>query len=309
MNGVEPIVMGLLPVFIVIAAGWIARASKMVPEDAWVGINRLSYFVLFPAFLFSIIARTDFSASEAGAVVGAGLAGFVTMGVIALLCLPLTRGDGPAFTSVFQASIRWNGFVVLAAAEGVLGREGAGLVALVFGPAVPIINVLCVIVLSVWGAGTKVDAAGVVRRIVTNPLILACIAGLIANLSGLPRLGPVEAALEIIGRGALAAGLMSVGAGLDLSAVRARPGLLALASALKLVVAPIVFILWGKAIGLDGVALVALAAVGTSPGAAASYVLAREMGGDARLTAGHVTVTTVLAAFAIPFWLIVAGQL
>jgi predicted permease len=90
--------------------------------------------------------------------------------------------------------------------------------------------------------------------------------------------------------------------------VRARPGLLALASALKLVVAPIVFILWGKAIGLDGVALVALAAVGTSPGAAASYVLAREMGGDARLTAGHVTVTTVLAAFAIPFWLIVAGH-
>jgi len=55
------------------------------------------------------------------------------------------------------------------------------------------------------------------------------------------------------------------------------------------------------------VALAVLVAVGATPGAAASYVLASEMGGDARLMAGHVTATTLLAFIAMPFWVWAAG--
>jgi hypothetical protein len=76
---------------------------------------------------------------------------------------------------------------------------------------------------------------------------------------------------------------------------------------LKLIVAPAVFYGLGLAFGLEGLPLILLAAIGATPGAAASYVLASEMGGDARLMAGHVTATTIGAFIALPVWIAVAG--
>ncbi|MFW6300145.1 MAG: AEC family transporter [Oceanicaulis sp.] len=83
--------------------------------------------------------------------------------------------------------------------------------------------------------------------------------------------------------------------------------MLSLSVSLKLVAAPLVFYGLGLAFGVEGLALVILTAIGATPGAAASYVLASEMGGDARLMAGHVTATTLLAFIAMPFWIWVAG--
>ncbi|HBU61873.1 MAG TPA: AEC family transporter, partial [Oceanicaulis sp.] len=83
----------------------------------------------------------------------------------------------------------------------------------------------------------------------------------------------------------------------------ARPKLLMLSVSLKLIIAPLVFIVLGRLFGVEGVALALLAAIGSTPGAAAAYVLAAELGGDARLMAGHVTATTLLAFLAMPFWI------
>ena len=45
------------------------------------------------------------------------MAGFLAMMAMVLMLRPLFGADGPAFTSVFQGSVRWNGFVLLAAAN------------------------------------------------------------------------------------------------------------------------------------------------------------------------------------------------
>ena len=55
----------------------------------------------------------------------------------------------------------------------------------------------------------------------------------------------------------------------------------------------------------QGLALLA----GASPGAAASYVMARQMGGDAPLMAGVVALTTVVSAFTIPILLALFGYI
>jgi malonate transporter len=175
---------------------------------------------------------------------------------------------------------------------------------LVFAPTVPIINMMCVAVLSVWGsADDKPDVRRVALRIAANPLILACLAGITANAMGWFQSGPMADTAALAGRAALPMILLAIGAGLDFTALRARPALLTLSTALKLVVAPLVFIGLGLALGVEGMPLALLAAIGATPGAAAAYVLASEMGGDARLMAGHVTATTLLAFIALPFWI------
>ena len=299
----NPVLDALIPIGGVIALGWGLRRSGLVKAELWGGVNRLSYQALLPALLFATISTADYAGLPAGAFLIAVTLGFLVMGAIsiAFAALPV---DGPAFTSLFQGGVRWNGFVLLALAPGAFGPEGAALAALVFAPTVPMINVMCVAVLSIWGESEiRPDARRVAGRIATNPLILACLAGAAANALGLFQAGPVADTAALAGRAALPLILLCIGAGLDFSALKARPKLLALAVALKLVLAPLVFYALGRAFGVEGVALGVLTAVGATPGAAASYVLAREMGGDARLTAGHVTATTMLAFISLPLWI------
>lgn len=114
-----------------------------------------------------------------------------------------------------------------------------------FAPTVPLINVMCVAVLSIWGAHDEPpDFARVARRIAANPLILGCLAGLAANLSGVFQTGPIADTAALVGRAALPLILLTIGAGLDFSALRAQPGILTLAVALKLIVAPLAFMRW-----------------------------------------------------------------
>lgn len=297
----------LIPIFGIIALGWALRRTGLVRRELWVGVNKLSYQALLPALLFSTISTADYAGLPAGSFLIAVTLGFLVMGAIAFALKPLPV-DGPAYTSLFQGAVRWNGFVLLALAGAAFGAEGEALAALVFAPTVPMINVMCVVVLTIWGASAvKPDFRRVAGRLVTNPLILGCLAGAAANGLGVFQTGPVADTTALAGRAALPLILLAIGAGLDFSALRARPALLALAVSLKLIVAPMVFILLGRLFGVDGTALIILAAIGSTPGAAAAYVLASEMGGDARLMAGHVTATTLLAFFAIPFWIWVAA--
>lgn len=299
------IAVALAPVFLAILAGWGARISRVVPETAWTGVNRLAYMILAPVFMFTEIVRADLSFEEVSFAI-AGVASFAAMGVLGFALWPVA-GSGPTFASAHQGVVRWNTFVILAASAAVLGPEGAALVALLMGPGIPVVNVITVSVHSRWGEGQNASLGGVLRSLVTNPLLIACLLGLAINLSGIDLPGPAMDFLTIIGRGALGVTLMCVGAGLDLRAITARPGLMAAAVGMKLVVGPLVFVGMGLMAGLQGVHLAVLAIAGAAPSPPAAYILTREMGGDPRFMAGHITATTLLSAVAIPVSLWFAG--
>lgn len=299
------IAVALAPVFLAILAGWGARISRVVPETAWTGVNRLAYMILAPVFMFTEIVRADLSFEEVSFAI-AGVASFAAMGVLGFALWPVA-GSGPTFVSAHQGVVRWNTFVILAASAAVLGPEGAALVALLMGPGIPVVNVITVSVHSRWGEGQNASLKGVLRSLVTNPLLIACLLGLAINLSGVDLPGPAMDFLTIIGRGALGVTLMCVGAGLDLRAITARPGLMAAAVGMKLVVGPLVFVGMGLMAGLQGVHLAVLAIAGAAPSPPAAYILTREMGGDPRFMAGHITATTLLSAVAIPVSLWFAG--
>jgi predicted permease len=76
---------------------------------------------------------------------------------------------------------------------------------------------------------------------------------------------------------------------------------------MKLLVLPL--LLWGVArgLGLEPLAQAVLVAAGATPGAAASYVLARQLGGDAELVAGCVTATVLLSVVSLPLWIAIVA--
>lgn len=300
----------LVPVFALIGLGWAARRTGLVAEAAWGAANRLGYLLFYPAFLFATIAGADFSGTGTGRFLLALIAAFGTMGGLMLLARPLLGPDGPAFTSVFQAGSRWHGFVIVAAAPALWGPQGTALVALAFGPLVAFVNVMCVLVLARWGtAQVRPGLAGIAREVVRNPLILGCGAGLAVNLAGLsPSLGPVKEAARILGGAAMPVALVCVGAALSFAGLSRVPWHLVVGVTAKLAVLPLLAWGWALLLGASPLGVAVAVGVAATPTAAASYMLAREMGGDAPLMALLVSVTTVLAGLTMPVWLTLAGS-
>jgi len=291
----------LLPVFILIVIGWVVRARNIVSAEAFGQVNRFGYFVLYPAFLFTLSSTADLTGGEAGPFILGILLGISVMMALMLATRALfAANEGPAFTSVFQGSVRWNGFVLLAAAPALYGAAGPHLIGVAFGPLVLIVNLVCVIVLARWGQNGANSARAIIDQIIANPLILGCAAGLTAQAFHVRDLGPVSDVLTLLGQAAMPIAIVCVGAGLDFKALRTARVKVIGSSALKLIVAPAV--MWGAAtlVGASPLTAAIAAGVGSTPTAAAGYTLAREMGGDPELMAAIITATTLLSFITMP---------
>jgi predicted permease len=298
------VVASLVPVFLLIVTGWATRVTRVIDEQQWAGFERVTYYVLFPALIAETLAMADLGAVPilpvAGTLVGAIL---VVAGGLIALRRPLQERfgiDGPAFTSVFQGATRWNTFVALALAASLHGRPGTALCAVAIATMIPLLNVLAVLVLSRYAAPARLSPVQLVSTLVRNPFIWSSALGLAINVSGLPVPGVVASFGEILGRASLAAGLLVVGSGLQLAALRRPRVSIAVSSVAKLAVLPVVAAVFARLAGLDGVGLAVVVLCTAVPTASGSYVLARQMGGDAPLMAEILTVQTLLAMLTLP---------
>lgn len=300
---------GVVPVFAMIALGWGLKKRAFLDDDGWRAVERLTYFAFYPAFLIPAVWRADFAGGAAGPVAMATVAMALTVALLTVLAKPLLRITDPAFTSVFQGVIRWNGFVFLPVAGALFGPAGLGVAAVAFGVLAPALNVVCVLVLARWGAGQGGGWRLALSSLLRNPIIWACGIGAALNLSGAPRPALVMATFDLMGPGAIALGLITAGAGLSFRYAASRPVLMLTVTAIKLIVLPVGMYWLAGLLGGDRMAQGLALLAGASPGAAASYVMARQMGGDAPLMAGVVALTTVASAFTIPILLATFGYI
>ena len=102
--------------------------------------------------------------------------------------------------------------------------------------------------------------------------------------------------------------VMAVGAGLDFAAVRPFARIVGIATAMKLLVLPVFTFAAGWVLGLDPMSLTICVMYATVPGSAASYIMARQMGGHGPLMAAIITTTTLLSMAAMPLALMALGR-
>jgi malonate transporter len=289
----------LLPDFALILAGYLICRFTPLNRPLWEGVERLVYFVLFPALLFSSILRNPLALAIALPLAGGGLA-IVALGVLAAYSLRRLPGVDPHLhASGAQTAFRFNSYLGLALAERLAGSAGVSWMALLISVCVPLCNVAAVWPLARHGGQHYL------RELARNPLIIATGCGLLCNLLGLRLPALADTPLARLGGAALPLGLMAVGAGLQLGALREGPRLAAALLAIRHLLLPAAALAWVLALALppgqQGV-VVAFAALPTAPSA---YVLAVRMGGRGGFVAGLVTVSTLLAMVALPIWLAV----
>ncbi|MFJ4815009.1 AEC family transporter [Streptomyces sp. NPDC088801] len=292
-------VKALVPIVLLIALGYALRRSMITDEGFWSAAERLGYRVLLPALFLHSLATADTDDLPAGALAGTLIVATVAVAALVIACKPLMRLDGDAFTSVFQGSIRFNNYIGVTIAAGLFGAKGVAFAAVCNAVIVPTVNVLCVLVFARFGTA-RLHFAGIVKQLATNPLILACAGGVLLHTLGL-RLPPgIEPALQALGAASMPLGLLCIGAALRFGTARSWMAPILTSSSAKFALMPAATYLAAQLFGLGSHALIVAVLFQALPTASSSYIMARQLGGDAPLMAGITATQTLLGTAAVP---------
>lgn len=301
-----PFLTALVPVVALVALGRFLAWRQALPEAGWRGVERLSYLVLFPALVLRELAHAPFDGAPlrmAAILIGAQL----VMGAAGWLAHRARLVTGPAAGSLIQSNVRWNTFIGLALAGALMGSEGVALIALSAAALTPTANVISVFALSHFAARAP-DAARPkpFAELARNPLIIASGLGLGLNAAGLAPSGPVDDTLRLMGQCTIALGLLTAGAGVDLSALKAAGVRTTVWSLFRLLAFPALSVGAALAFGLPAREVAVIAIATATPTATSGYILARQLGGDVPFTANLIALQTVLAVLTLPLvWALV----
>jgi len=284
----------LLPDFLLIALGFMLCRYTALDRPVWDGAERLVYYLLFPCLLFVAIVRQPLAPGALASLGAAGL-GVTLAGIALAYALGYWPGiDRLTHASGSQVAFRFNSYIALALAERLGGSAGVAAIAVLIALVVPVCNVA-----AVWPLA-RAGGQGYLRELRRNPLILGTLAGLLANLAGLQLPEALGITLQRLGAAALPIGLMAVGAGLRLGALREAPGLAAALLAVRHAVLPLLALALVRVTALDATQQAIVVMFAALPTAASAYVLAARMGGRGEYVAGLITVSTLLGMLSLP---------
>lgn len=287
----------LLPDFLLIVLGWTLCRYTPLDRTVWDGVERLVYYVLFPILLFVAIVRQPLEPGPMLNLLGCGLA-VTLLGITLALSLGHWPGvDAKLHASGAQTAFRFNSYVALALAERLGGVQSVVWIAMLIAICVPICNVAAVWPLARHG-GLSLG-----RELARNPLIAGTVLGLLTNLLGLQLPGVLDVALTRLGSASLALGLLTVGAGMRLGAVRESPGLAAAFLSVRHLVMPVFAIFLTRLADLPLAQQNVVVAFAALPTASSAYVLAIRMGGHGAFVASLVSLSTLLGMAGLPLTL------
>ncbi|MBV8620889.1 MAG: AEC family transporter [Curvibacter sp.] len=289
----------LFPDFSLILIGFLLCRYTALNRSVWGPVESLVYFCLFPTLLFSSIVKSPLDLHATSGLLAAGL--LVGLAAIVLSYnLPRLPGlgrfmPGREHAASVQVAFRFNSFVALALADRLGGAHGLQMIAVLIGVCVPIYNIA-----AVWPMVRHAER-GFLTEVLRNPLVVATLSGLTANLLGFTMPGWLEPTAQRIGSASLALGLMSAGAGMELGQLARARTLAASILAIRHLVSPLLALALSRLFGLDLLQSTVLLAFSALPTASTCYVLAARMGHNGPFVAGLVTASTLLGVASLPF--------
>ena len=297
----------LLPIALLIALGSGLVRFRFLDETIRQGLDRLVYWIALPALIIQVLAGApppDVLGSAAGMAIA--LCGATTIVAAISWCIArcwLPRPEAGVFTqATFRGNLAFVGLPVIALAVGG-GTSGDAMLAkaaLVFAPTVVIYNVLSVSALV--AAQHRIDASlprKMARTLASNPLLIACVAGLSLWYAGWSLPSVAITTLELLGKPAATLALISLGGVLASYPVGQRAIVASVAASFKCVLTPTVALGLAMSLGLSAEDRQVVLIFAATPTAVASHVLVTQLGGDHSLAAASIVISTLLSAVSL----------
>lgn len=300
-----------IPVFLLMVLGLALRKIGWIDEAFASRMNKFVFRVPLPVLLFQDLATVDFYEMWDGRFVlfcfAVTFLGIVIAGLLSLL-LKNRRIQGEFIQASYRSSAALLGIAFI---QNIYGS--AGIAPLMIIGSVPLYNIMAVTVLSFFSPERKKLDAGTVKKtwkgIVTNPIIIGILIGMIWSLLRLPLPEIAAKTVSSIGATATPLGLMAMGASFDFRKALGQKGPALAASFLKLIGFCAVFLPIAAAMGFRQEKLVAILIMLGSATTVSCYVMAKNMDHEGTLTSSVVMLTTLGSAFTVTAWLYILKSL
>lgn len=299
-----------LPIFFTMALGMLFRRIGLMDDGFIAKMNRFVFVAALPVLLFQDLSGTDFY--EAWDTRFVLFCFFSTLlGILLVWGLSFLLKDRSLRGEFIQASYRSSSAILgIAFVQNIYGTSG--MAPLMIIGAVPLYNIMAVVVLTLVKPEGKLTAAMLkktLKGIVTNPIILGIAAGLAWSLLKLPQPSIMKKTLSNVAVLATPLGLMSMGASIDWSKItgKLRPAIFA--GVIKLFGLAALFLPAAVWMGFRDEKLVAILVMLGSASTVSCYIMAKNMGHEGVLTSAAVMLTTLFSAVSLTFWLFLLRSL
>lgn len=302
-------VKAVTPIFLLMLLGYGLKQWKIATKDQFNAINRLIFKIFLPILLFYNIYKTDLgSIFDGKLVLFTVITVLIVFGIGYGLVFLFTK-ENPKRGVMLQAFFRSN-FAILGIplVNYICGDSAGGLSALMVAIIVPLFNILAVITLERFRDG-KVQIGQLLKGIVTNPLVIACLLGAIFLLLDIKLPSLIEATVSDAASIASPLAIVVLGASFNFASIKTCAKELIITVCTRLLVVPALAITAAILLGFRGEALVCLMVAFGAPAAVSSFSMAQQMGGDEELAAQIVVFSSALCLFSLFGWIYLLSSL
>lgn len=298
-----------LPIFLIMVLGWFLMRIGLFNKEFNKVADKYVFKVALPVLLFKDIATADIRSDFNLTFV---LFCMITTTIMFLAIWGLSYifiKDKTQVGAFAQASARGSAAVLgIAFINNIYGNSG--MAPLMIVSAVPLYNILSVIILTFSAdMGKGVNKGENIKKaclnVIKNPIIIGIFLGLPFSIFGIsiPQI-PLKAVTSIA-QTATPIALLVVGAGFEGAKAIKKIKLTAIATFIKLVFLPLIFFPFAIAFGFRGSELVAILIMLGSPTTVTCYIMAKNMGNDEVLSSSIVVMATLLSSVTLTGWIFV----
>ncbi|MDO8470230.1 MAG: AEC family transporter [bacterium] len=292
----------ILPVLLLVAAGYYLRRFELMPEEWTHTLNGFVYHVALPALVVAGFWGIPWQVPGLAKLIGAGVLAFIAFALLVGILLALTPMNRRTKASVFLAAVVGNSiYMGFPIADGAFGDGHTAVVAL--GTIFLVIGILIAIAgIEVFWEPERTRAY--LRSLARNPLAIALVMGIAVGFSGWGVGGIVHQTFGIVGATASPIALIALGAFLRGTFVRDAAWHAALATALRLLIAPVVVFLGIALIGSRFQELGIATILAAMPVAVTTMSVADELDLEQSVVASSIVMSTLLALVTVPLILL-----
>lgn len=295
----------VMPFLLYISFGYGVRRTELVDDDFLNKLNKLIFRAFFPILMFQNIYKTDSNFRLDIRLVIFAIVSLLILQAILILVVPKFVKKNPVRGVLIQAIYRSN-FVLfgIPLTISVFGNESATVAAMMVAIVIPLYNVSAVVILEMF-RGNDLNFKVLLKNVVTNPLILGAVAGLIFFGLQIKLPGFLADTVAQFSNLTTPLALFVLGGTMHFSAIRSNAKYLAAGMISKLLVIPAIIMTAASLMGFRGVELFVLLAMYATPVATASYSMAQNMGGDGELAGQFVVISTAVSVLTIFMWIFI----
>ncbi len=301
----------IMPIFLLMLLGYVLKKLKVADKKGFDVVNKLVFKVFLPVLLFYNIYKTEAAEVFSPKLIGFTIAGILAVFVVGYFAVFVLTKDNAKRGVMLQGFFRANFAILGVPLVGyICGDTAGGLTSLMVAVVVPSFNILAVIALERFREGKeKLKIGSLVLGIIKNPLIIGCALGFLFFALNIKLPGVVGKSVGNVASVASPLAIIVLGAGFEFTDTKGYLKDVLIVVLARLVVIPALILSVAVMLGFKGEALACLLITFGGPIAVSSFSMSQQMGGDEKLSAQTIVMSSALCMVTLFLWIFAFGRM